>query len=98
MTESAEANTGKRKILVRGFFMLFIFHVMGTVIFIVTLIQFIMTLLTDANIPRLVTFGRRPRLGGLLAADYFLLLKKYHSLLVTGLQKMNETGITFMGA
>ena len=61
MSENTETTPNKRKIWVRGFFMLLmimIFQLVGTVIFLVMIFQFVMMLLTDAPIPRLVLFGR----------------------------------------
>ena len=52
---------GKGKIWVRGLFMLlmaFVFQVAGTVMFVVTVIQFVIMLLNDTPIARLVAFGR----------------------------------------
>ena len=60
MTEKAEASS-RRKLWVRGFFMLLIIMIIqlaGTVIFIVTVFQFVMMLLTNEPIPRLVSFSR----------------------------------------
>ncbi len=57
----------KRNIWMRGLFMVLTMlavHVCGTVLFIITAIQFIMTLLNDTPNPRLTTFGRS--LGGYL--------------------------------
>jgi len=59
MAENTE--TGKRKIWVRGFFMLLmalVYQVTGTVMFIVTIIQFVLALLSDEPNDRLVSFGR----------------------------------------
>lgn len=59
MTENTE--TSKRKIWVRGFFMLLmalVYQVAGTVMFIVTIIQFVLALLSDEPNDRLVAFGR----------------------------------------
>lgn len=53
--------TSTRKIWVRGFFMLLmclVYQVTGTVMFIVTIIQFVLALLSDAPNDRLVSFGR----------------------------------------
>jgi len=60
MTENTET-TGKRKIWVRGFFMLLMalaYQLTGTVMFIVTVIQFVLVLIHDAPNDRLVSFGR----------------------------------------
>ena len=60
MTENTET-TGKRKIWVRGFFMLLMalaYQLTGTVMFIVTVIQFVLVLINDAPNDRLVSFGR----------------------------------------
>lgn len=60
MTENNDTQ-GKRKIWVRGFFMLlkaFVFQVASTVMFVVTVIQFDIMLLGDTPIARLVAFGR----------------------------------------
>ena len=60
MTEKAEASS-RRKLWVRGFFMLLIIMIIqlaGTVIFIVTVFQFVMMLLINETIPRLVSFSR----------------------------------------
>ncbi|HUX90772.1 MAG TPA: DUF4389 domain-containing protein [Gallionellaceae bacterium] len=60
MTENTET-TGKRKIWVRGFFMLLMalaYQLTGTVMFIVTIIQFVLVLVNDAPNDRLVSFGR----------------------------------------
>jgi hypothetical protein len=54
-------NEAKRNIWVRGLFMLFMglaYQVMGTVVFIVTVIQFVIRLLSDAPNVRLLSFGR----------------------------------------
>lgn len=61
MNENADTTTNKRNIWMRGVFMLlmgFALQVCGTVIFIVSVIQFVMTLLTDTPNARLVLFGR----------------------------------------
>jgi len=60
MTENTETGS-KRKLWVRGFFMLLmglIYQVTGTVLFIVTVIQFVLALLSDAPNDRLTAFGR----------------------------------------
>ena len=54
-------NPSKRNIWIRGLFMLlmgFAFQVCGTVLCVVTVIQFMLTLLSDAPNTRLVAFGR----------------------------------------
>lgn len=51
----------RRNIWMRGLFMLLLilaFHISGTVIFIVTAIQFVVMLLAGKTNARLVTFGR----------------------------------------
>lgn len=56
-----ELETIKRNPWTRGLFMLLILmaiHVSGTVLFIVTLIQFVLMLLGDTPNARLVSFGR----------------------------------------
>lgn len=61
MTENPDTTTNKRNIWIRGLFMLlmgFAFQVSGTVLCIVTVIQFVMVLLGDTPNPRLVLFGR----------------------------------------
>jgi hypothetical protein len=61
MNENSDTSTNKRNIWIRGLFMLlmaFAFQVCGTVIGIVTVIQFVMTLLNDTPNARLVSFGR----------------------------------------
>lgn len=61
MTENLELPDNKRNIWIRGLFMLFMgiaLHVCVTVLGIVALIQFAMTLLTDAPNARLTAFGR----------------------------------------
>lgn len=61
MNENYVAPTNKRNIWIRGLFMLLMilaYHVCGTVLLIVTFIQFVMMLLSDTPNPRLVTFGR----------------------------------------
>ena len=60
MTENNDTQ-GKRKIWVRGFFMLlmaFAFQLTSTVVFVVTVVQFVIMLLSDTPIARLVAFGR----------------------------------------
>ena len=61
MNEDSDKATNKRNIWIRGLFMLlmaFAFNVSGTVLCIVTVIQFVMALLSDTPNPRLVSFGR----------------------------------------
>lgn len=61
MNENSDTPTNKRNIWIRGLFMLLMalaYHVSGTVMFIVTVIQFVMTLLIDIPNARLVSFGR----------------------------------------
>ena len=61
MNENTDTTINKRNIWIRGLFMLligFAFQVCGTVICIVTVIQFVMTLLTGTPNVRLVLFGR----------------------------------------
>jgi len=61
MNENTVTPSGKRNIWIRGLFMLlmgFAFQVCGTVLCIVTVIQFVMTLLNDTPNARLVSFGR----------------------------------------
>lgn len=60
MSESTDT-TSKRKIWVRGFFMLLmalIYQLTGTVMFIVTILQFVLVLLNDTPNDRLVSLGR----------------------------------------
>ncbi len=61
MNEDSDTTTNKRNIWIRGFFMLLmalVYHVAGTVMFIVAFIQFVMVLLSDTPNARLVSFGR----------------------------------------
>ena len=61
MTENTVTPTSKRNIWMRGFYMLlmaFIFHVAGTVMFVIAVIQFILALLDNTPNGRLVAFGR----------------------------------------
>ncbi len=61
MNENSDAPTNKRNIWVRGLFMLlmaFAFQVSGTVMCIVTVVQFVMMLLNGTPNARLVSFGR----------------------------------------
>jgi hypothetical protein len=61
MAENINARGSKRNMLIRALFMLLMgiaFQVSGTVLCIVTVIQFILTLLNDTPNIRLVSFGR----------------------------------------
>jgi hypothetical protein len=61
MNENSDTATNKRNIWIRGLFMLlmgFAFQVCGTVLCIVTVIQFVLALLSDTPNARLVSFGR----------------------------------------
>ncbi len=61
MTENTDTPAGKRNIWRRGFYMLlmaFVFQVSGTVMFVITVIQFVLALLSDTPNARLITFGR----------------------------------------
>ncbi len=61
MDQITESSGGKRNIWMRGLLMLlmsFAFHVSGTVLGIVTVIQFVIVLMSDAPNERLVSFGR----------------------------------------
>jgi hypothetical protein len=61
MNENSDTPTNKRNIWIRGLFMLLMalaYHVSGTVMFIVAVIQFVMMLLNDAPNARLAAFGR----------------------------------------
>ncbi|MFH2134871.1 MAG: DUF4389 domain-containing protein [Pseudomonadota bacterium] len=61
MNEITKPSGEKRNIWMRGLFMLligFAFHVSGTVLFIVTVIQFVIVLMSDTPNERLVSFGR----------------------------------------
>lgn len=61
MNEDSVAPENKRNIWIRGLFMLlmgFALQVSGTVICIVTVIQFVMVLLNDTPNARLASFGR----------------------------------------
>ena len=61
MTENSDAPDNKRNIWMRGLFMLLmglVFHVCITVLGIVALIQFVITLLNDTPNARLVSLGR----------------------------------------
>ena len=60
MTENTEI-ASKRKLWVRGFFMLLmclIWQVAGTVLFVVTILQFVLAVLSDAPNGRLIELGR----------------------------------------
>ncbi len=61
MTENSDAPGKKRNIWMRGLFMLLMalaFHVCELVLGVVTIVQFVMTLLSDTPNARLVSFGR----------------------------------------
>ncbi|MFZ5523351.1 MAG: DUF4389 domain-containing protein [Pseudomonadota bacterium] len=61
MNEDTVTPNNKRNIWIRGLFMLLMFlafQVSGTVLCIVTVIQFVMALLSDTPNERLVLFGR----------------------------------------
>jgi len=61
MTENTDTSANKRNIWARGFFMLlmvFAFQVSATLIFAVTVIQFVMMLLNGTANARLISFGR----------------------------------------
>ena len=61
MNEISETPANKHNIWIRGLFMLLmslVYHVSGTVMFFVTIIQFVMMLLADKPNVRLVSFGR----------------------------------------
>lgn len=61
MNDFSAASGNKRNIWIRGLFMLlmaFVLHVCGTVLFVVTVIQFVIVLLGDTPNDRLVLFGR----------------------------------------
>lgn len=61
MNDTPDTPTIRRNIWLRGLFMLlmgFAFQVSGTVLCIVTVIQFVMALLSDTPNVRLVSFGR----------------------------------------
>jgi len=61
MSDNEVTPTNKFDLLARVLFMVLMalaYYVTGTVIFIVTVIQIVMVLLTDAPIERLVVFGR----------------------------------------
>jgi hypothetical protein len=61
MTENTDTTTSKHNLWARGFLMLlmaFAFQVSGTVMFVVTVIQFVLMLLNDTPNARLVSLGR----------------------------------------
>ena len=61
MNEEVDTSKNKRQIWVRGFFMLLmvlVFQVSATVMFAVSIVQFVIMLLNDTPNERLVTFGR----------------------------------------
>lgn len=61
MNEISETSGAKRNIWTRALFMLlmaFVLHVSGTVLFVVTVIQFVIVLLNGTPNARLVSFGR----------------------------------------
>ncbi|MEO8331667.1 MAG: DUF4389 domain-containing protein [Gallionella sp.] len=61
MNEDPDIATNRRNIWIRGLFMLLMalaFHVCGTVLCIVTAIQFVLMLLSGTPNARLVSFGR----------------------------------------
>ncbi len=61
MNEVSQTSGDKRNIWLRGLFMLLmllVLHVCGTVLLIVTVIQFVIVLLNGAPNERLVVFGR----------------------------------------
>lgn len=61
MTEYSDASGNRRNLWIRGVFMLlmgFAFQVCGTVLCVVTFIQFVIVLLTSSPNVRLVSFGR----------------------------------------
>ena len=61
MNDYSDASGNKRNIWIRGLFMLlmvFVFHVCGTILGIITVIQFVIMLLNDTPNARLVSFGR----------------------------------------
>jgi len=67
LNEDLVEETGGRNLWIRGLFMgvvMVVLHVCGTVLFVVTAIQFVVMLLGDTPNPRLVSFGRS--LGGYL--------------------------------
>ena len=61
MNENSEAPINRRNIWIRGLFMLLMalaYHVAGTVLAVVSLIQFLIMLMNDTPNARLVSFGR----------------------------------------
>lgn len=61
MNDTPDIPTNKRNIWIRGLFMLLMalaFHVFGTVVCFVTVIQFLIMLLNGTPNARLVSFGR----------------------------------------
>ena len=61
MNENSDTPTDRRNIWIRGLFMLLMalaYHVIGTVILVVVVIQFVMMLFNDKPNARLVSFGR----------------------------------------
>lgn len=61
MTENSDVPGSRRNIWMRGLFMLLMglaFQVCETLLCVVTIIQFVMTLLNDTPNARLVSFGR----------------------------------------
>jgi len=61
MGEHPDATAGTRNILLRGLFMVFmglVFHLSGTLLFVVAVVQFAFALIGGAPNARLVSFGR----------------------------------------
>jgi len=61
MNDTSDLSSNKRNIWMRGLFMLLLgiaFQVCGTVLCVVTVIQFVIVLLSDAPNSRLAAFGR----------------------------------------
>ena len=61
MNEHSGIAPDKRNIFIRGLFMVFmglVFHLTGTLLFIVAVIQFAFALISDAPNARLASFGR----------------------------------------
>lgn len=61
MNETSGTTTNKRHIWIRGLFMLLmalVFHLSGTLLFIVAIMQFVLTLLNGMPNARLLSFGR----------------------------------------
>ena len=61
MNETSGTTTNQRHIWIRGLFMLLmalVFHLSGTLLFIVAIIQFVLTLLNGMPNARLLSFGR----------------------------------------